>query len=88
MKIDFKYEIIKSDLPPYTQFHDDMLGSEVKIKEFPFMNLFDDFRIFNLISLRDMDDLLVRISDAMIDVEHLHNLRNPSQNNLQGESSE
>lgn len=53
---------LKGDVP----FHDDMIDNkQVKIKEFTFSKVFDDFRIFNGIKLSDMDFLLVQLSAIM-----------------------
>lgn len=56
----------------FVKYHDDMQDEEVKIIPFPFDDLFGDFRVFNGIRLDQMDEILGKIREIMIEIANIH----------------
>ena len=80
MKWNHKFEVLqvkegsKFDDPDF-RFHDDFLGEGIGIpKDFPQRGLFMAFKLFNGARLEDMDNLLVRLRDLLLEITN-SNLR-------------
>jgi len=64
------YKNIISALNDITPFHDDMIGERVVVLVFPYSDYFGDFRMFNGIRLREMDELLTNLRQVCIDIRN------------------
>jgi len=61
-----RFKMLETSLKGDVPFHDDMIDNkQVRIKEFTFSKVFDDFRIFNGIKLSEMDFFLVQLAAIM-----------------------
>ena len=77
MKIKHIFEIIEvnegsSFDDPDFYFHDDYYSDEeIRIpNDFPFKHLFGDFRIFNGMRLKDMDNFLVKLKELLNEIKN------------------
>ena len=69
----FTFEILETEFGPEHEYHDDYFDEEVKIKDFPFRDVFGDFRIFNGLALEKMDNLVVELSGLMKRIDMIKN---------------
>lgn len=64
---------LETNLPPDHEFHDDQISNEeVKVKEFPYMEVFADFRVFNGLTLREIDIFLDCIARIFTELKDMH----------------
>lgn len=64
--------IIRKEKEAY-YFHDDFFSDgQIVIPEFPFYNVFGDFRIFNGLPLEVVDDLVGELREFMIKISQAH----------------
>jgi hypothetical protein len=63
-----KIRNLVTGLNDFLPYHDDMYDANVKILAFPFSDLFGDFRLFNGITIENMDAYIGAIREIMIDI--------------------
>lgn len=62
----YDYKNIICAFLPHVKYHDDMFGEEVKVLAFPFMDVLGDFRVFNGLSISEVDEVIGEIRKTMI----------------------
>ena len=88
------YKNIISGVNRWVKYHDDMnekdATDEVHIIPFPYSDIFVDFRVFNGITLDQMDGLIGRIKEVFVEIANIHaeNEREEKLKALQFQSSE
>ena len=69
----WKPTYITTNFPPSHKFHDDQFSDrEVVVKDFPYMRIFGDFRLFNGLTIKEFDDFLARLVPSFCELEKMH----------------
>lgn len=62
-----------TDFRPGHKFHDDQISDkEVMVKDFPYMHIFGDFRVFNGLTIKEFDDFLARLVPFFYELKQSH----------------